>query len=423
MNKKILVSLSIIGVVAAMAIGGTIAYFNDTETSTGNIFIAGSLDLKIDHTMQTYNDVDCKTCNVEIKSDTSNIVVSTVDGDDPVPFPHPAVQVSNPHPAWTVTGDIPDATWVWATDPTTAHDSGNVDVYYTFEKTFEWWGPITGITLSLGVGTDNGYQIKLNGNIVGTDWGEYNYKSPADVYTNFGSYIVQGTNVLSVEVKNKAMAGGTPAKNPAGLLYKLVIDGQCGDDYFKTHCKLWDLKDLEGEKFFDFDDVKPGDRGTNLISLHVYDNDAWGCLFVDDIADEENEFTEPEGLVDSTPEGELSQHLSFVIWKDDNQNGIYESGETILFGPGQLTSPITKITLADSLTDNPIQASITQYLGLAWCAGTQTVEQDDTITCDGTSMGNECQSDSMTADLTIYAEQWRNNDEFECADVTLYPQP
>jgi len=49
MNKKILVSLSVIGIVAAIAIGGTIAYFSDVETSTGNLFAAGSIDLKVDN--------------------------------------------------------------------------------------------------------------------------------------------------------------------------------------------------------------------------------------------------------------------------------------------------------------------------------------------------------------------------------------
>lgn len=49
MNKKILVSLSVIAAVAAIAIGGTIAYFSDTETSTGNTFTAGAIDLKIDN--------------------------------------------------------------------------------------------------------------------------------------------------------------------------------------------------------------------------------------------------------------------------------------------------------------------------------------------------------------------------------------
>ena len=45
--KKIILSLAIVGVVGAVAIGGTIAYFSDTETSTGNTFTAGTLDFNI----------------------------------------------------------------------------------------------------------------------------------------------------------------------------------------------------------------------------------------------------------------------------------------------------------------------------------------------------------------------------------------
>lgn len=45
MNKKLLISLSTIAAVAVIAVGGTIAYFSDTETSTGNTFTAGTLEL------------------------------------------------------------------------------------------------------------------------------------------------------------------------------------------------------------------------------------------------------------------------------------------------------------------------------------------------------------------------------------------
>jgi len=48
--KKILISLSVIVAVAAIVIGGTIAYFSDTETSTGNTFSAGTIDIAIDGT-------------------------------------------------------------------------------------------------------------------------------------------------------------------------------------------------------------------------------------------------------------------------------------------------------------------------------------------------------------------------------------
>lgn len=47
MNKKILISLSIIAAVAAIAIGATSAYFSDVETSTGNTFTTGVLDLEL----------------------------------------------------------------------------------------------------------------------------------------------------------------------------------------------------------------------------------------------------------------------------------------------------------------------------------------------------------------------------------------
>ncbi|MBZ9577836.1 SipW-dependent-type signal peptide-containing protein [Patescibacteria group bacterium] len=46
--KKIAISLGIIGVVAAIVIGATTAYFSDTETSTGNTLTAGVIDIVVD---------------------------------------------------------------------------------------------------------------------------------------------------------------------------------------------------------------------------------------------------------------------------------------------------------------------------------------------------------------------------------------
>jgi len=60
MTKKIIISLSIIGLIAAIVIGGTIAYFSDTETSTGNTFTAGSIDLTVDNTCY-YNGMKCSS--------------------------------------------------------------------------------------------------------------------------------------------------------------------------------------------------------------------------------------------------------------------------------------------------------------------------------------------------------------------------
>ncbi len=46
--KSIVTSLGMIVFVAAIVAGGTGAFFNDTETSTGNVFTAGAIDLKVD---------------------------------------------------------------------------------------------------------------------------------------------------------------------------------------------------------------------------------------------------------------------------------------------------------------------------------------------------------------------------------------
>jgi len=416
MNKKIILSLSVIGIVAAIAIGGTVAFFSDTETSAGNILVAGSLDLKVDHTKQTYNGIDCKTCDVEIKSDISNLVIATMGGSDPISFPHPAMAVSSPHSAWTVTGDIPDATWVWATDPTLQDDTTQ-NISYTFEKEFEWYGPIDGITLTLGVGADNGFAVFLNGNPVGADASEFNYKSPAKTYSGFGSFLIQGTNKLTIKVTNKGMVNGTPSTNPGGLLYKLTIDGNCGDEYFQNHCQLWDLKDLEDEKFFNFEDIKPGDSGTNVISLHVYNNDAWVCMSTENVLNEENGLQEPElemEPIDTEPDGELGENINIFMWRDADGNGVYDAGESSLGSYTLTEGSIIPLYDSETLGGLPLVGSNTVYVGLAWCAGNLTATAGSPFVCDGSVMDNYSQSDKVTADLILRAEQFRNQNDFTC---------
>lgn len=59
-NKKIIASLGTITLlIAIIAIGATTAFFSDTETSTGNTFTAGAIDLKVD-SEQHYNHMVCQ---------------------------------------------------------------------------------------------------------------------------------------------------------------------------------------------------------------------------------------------------------------------------------------------------------------------------------------------------------------------------
>ena len=408
--KKIIISGSMVVAVAALVTGATIALFNDTETSSGNIFVAGALDLKVDHTAQTYNGVDCKTCSVEIKSDTTNQVVAR--NGVPV-LAYNASALTFVHPAWTAS--IPGATWIWEANPVKQADT-TVNVSYTFRKTFTWFGPISGATINLAVASDNMYVVYLNGTQVGADASENNFSS-ADTIVNIDDNIIQGTNTLEVVVTNKAMAGGTPAGNPAGLLYKLTINGNCGAAYFQNHCELWQSTDLDGSQtFFNFDDIKPGDYGTNVISLRVYDNDAFACLLTSNEDNQDNTLEEPEvALSDSAPAGELSQFIKVFAWNDADNDGVYE-------GEAQLLPPNTPIVNLELLQLSLTGIGPTSYVGLAWCAGTQSVV-GNTISCNGSSMGDIAQTDSFSASLTAYAEQVRNNPNFKCADVNLNPPP
>lgn len=424
--KKILISLSIIGVVATIATGATIALFNDTETSTGNILVAGTMDLKVDHTWQTYNDIACNTCDLTLISDPTNMVVAR---NDVSVTAYPAVLVGSNHPsgfnppnwfhsAWTAQNHpilaAANAKWIWEDDPTDQADI-EVDTTYTFRKTFEWYGPVITSDLWFAVGSDNSVEVWLNGEKIAENTGEYGYRLesmleiPGTVLTN---KIDQGENTLEFVIKNFAQPGGNYLTNPAGLIYKFYLSGDCQGTYFKQHCNLWGLKDLEdGDTFWNFDDVKPGDHGINVISLHAYNNDAYACLIANHIVDAEETVVDPEIAAGDTIQsvvGELSQFIKFFAWEDDN-DGVYE-GEPII---ANLNSPFATAIGEISLTE-----SNTKYVGLAWCAGTQGLT-DNTITCDGSSMDDIAQTDILTAYFTAYAEQQRNNGDFDCANVEL----
>lgn len=57
--SKIIMSVGLIVFVAAMVVAGTGAFFSDTETSEGNVFTAGAIDLTVD-SQQHYNNAVCE---------------------------------------------------------------------------------------------------------------------------------------------------------------------------------------------------------------------------------------------------------------------------------------------------------------------------------------------------------------------------
>ncbi len=203
-------------------------------------------------------------------------------------------------------------------------------------------------------------------------------------------------------------------------------------------------------KFFNFLDLKPGDFGEDTISLHVYDNPAWGRFEIANVVDADNDCTEPEqgaedgSCTDPDGNGEIDNYLTFTGWVDqgatpgfqcgeagpDNAmceedptegDNIYQQAEGPKFWDQELVSEINTFDLAPVLAsaydlmsctdtdgdtaysnchgfaeDGRMVPSVTYYFGLAWDLPLQ-----------GT--GNDAQTDSFGADMIFRVEQHRNN--------------
>lgn len=147
------------------------------------------------------------TCSVVIVSNTSVPVEET--SADAVAVPTPV------HSAWTAA--FPGATWIWGDDQT-ATTSG--DVTYTFTNQFGFVGTITSATLY--VASDNEHSAQMNTGTTHNSADETSFNSP-ETYDVTGD-VAQGSNELSVSVTNRGPQGNI-ASNPAGALYRLVIEG------------------------------------------------------------------------------------------------------------------------------------------------------------------------------------------------------
>lgn len=201
----------------------------------------------------------------------------------------------------------------------------------------------------------------------------------------------------------------------------------------------WGLSNLDGKLFFNFPDVKPGDVGEDTISLHVNNNNAWACMNILITSTKENGQSEPEDLVDPTgadDSGELQDNLYFKFWADDGDN-VYEEGEKI-FKRGWAKDILNgqNWSLADSKVNvwngnGPLLGNTIQYIGKAWCFGDMheaplpqdgkgktgnngPLQRGTGFTCEGQRIGNIVQGDSITADVSFYVVQSRNNNSFVC---------
>ncbi|MCK4355403.1 SipW-dependent-type signal peptide-containing protein [Candidatus Parcubacteria bacterium] len=203
----------------------------------------------------------------------------------------------------------------------------------------------------------------------------------------------------------------------------LEIDNQCSWNGGINNCPWegvggmkanWALTDLQDgvHKFFYFGDIKPGAWGEDTISLHLYDNPAWAWLKIGNVVDNENGCNEPEGKVDTScgdpgvNEGELYENMHFLIWMDDGDN-IYEAGERIMHDGEILDAcEIWRLDGGPCCVIDPFVPCSNYYVGIKWCFG---VFEGPNYTCNGLSIGNEAQTDSMTMDVSFMVVQTQNN--------------
>lgn len=105
-RRRALLGLGTIGVGAVAGGGGTMAYFSDEESSTGNTVTAGELDLTIDVTDFSYNGPD-ENLEVNPVDGGANFALSDLKPGD---AGHCEVRVAvNSNPAWVhLGGDLTD---------------------------------------------------------------------------------------------------------------------------------------------------------------------------------------------------------------------------------------------------------------------------------------------------------------------------
>ena len=419
MNKRIIFSLSTLIVTGAVLVGGTGAFFSDTETSAGNVFTAGDIDLKINHTAQTYNGVDCQTCGVSISSSANTQVIgSNAAAAYQAPFPVNAQLIANPNSNWVNESTVAPAEWIWVTPIVAPGDLTN-SAEYTFEETFFLQGPIDLTTFNLSLAADNGYKLVVNGVTivdklaVVRNFNTLNPLTSAEQSAFEAALNPNSQNSIQITVRNTAVAGSNQNSNPAGLIYKIVFTNQdcaAGVADFQQKCELWATKDLTTETFFDFSDIKPQDSGTNLISLNVTSNDAFACMNVVNKVDDENTINNPEANSgDTTAAGEMGSFLTVRGFYSDAAGVIGD----VLF-PATLAKDLGTIAYADSVTNTFIPGNTTEYVKLEWCIGNFNTNG----TCDGNIPNiNQTQTDQFIADLQFSAIQKRNNAEYECPAV------
>ncbi|HAM88513.1 MAG: hypothetical protein US83_C0014G0002 [Candidatus Falkowbacteria bacterium GW2011_GWC2_38_22] len=422
--KRILSSLSVIVVVAALVVGGTAAYFNDTEVSTGNVFTTGSIDLKVDHSVATYNG---ESCELNCTPVTQELIVNggfenpTLSNGGYAIYPNGisgwAIESGGGVEIQRNAAGAPHSGLQHAELDSTNSSSMSQTITTVAGVKYRlsfWYSPRPNRPAN-----DNAIDYKViivsNNNTLVS--GKVGVNESVGAQTVWKQYIY---DFVAESAQTKIYFGDAGISNTYGgylddiSVKELVCIASVYENTPGGYCELWEEKDLATEKFFNFEDLKPQDSGSNLISLHVEDNEAYVCLNLVNKLDEEKGRNDAEADAgdESDDMGELSGYLNLVGWYSDAMGNKISK----IFGP-ENTDAMGAISYADSVTGTPVLPGETKYVLLEWCFGDMTVN-GTTVTCNGNADDiNQAQTDMFLADLQFNAVQTRNNSSFTCTSL------
>jgi len=141
---------------------------------------------------------------------------------------------------------------------------------------------------------------------------------------------------------------------------------------------------------FNVFDIKPGDSGVADVNVHNAGTIAgWLSMKLINCVNDENGLLEPEIEAGDTTadEGELGSKLYLIIWFDDNNNGVIDSGEQLIVGGEGYVDDLCgdKIPIDGVPTYDIMESGMTWTIGIKWSLASD--------------VGNIIQSDRLTFDI------------------------
>jgi predicted ribosomally synthesized peptide with SipW-like signal peptide len=160
---------------------------------------------------------------------------------------------------------------------------------------------------------------------------------------------------------------------------------------------------------FQVDDVKPGDWGIICFDIDVGENPGYVMVSTDDLADDENDYTEPEPE-DGTESGELAEAMVAEVYAGFDGSVTSDNPRDYLSGLDSTTP--AESTLRETFETYDTGVTLRDGDGNPLVVGSGDDAARFCLLLEiPAAVGNEIQTDSVSFDIVFDTEQVRNNDD------------